>query len=113
MKSLALFYVLGIFVVGNNAAPYVHHEPERTTVVYPDDHQQTTDDEGEGPGPQIRKLNGEGMENLIHDLFNFVEILLDPQSYTNQHEVRNLYESHWDGVDFLSKKMLTQLKVLK
>ena len=79
MKSLAIFYVLGFFVLVINAAPYVHHEP---------DHQQTTSNETpESEGPQMRKLNGEGMDNLIHDLFNFMDILMDPQSYTNQHEV--------------------------
>ena len=76
MKSLLLFYTLGIFLIENNAAPYVLHEQERSTTVDPD----------LSGGPQMRKMD-EGLGNLIHDLFNFVDILMDPQSYTNQHEV--------------------------
>ena len=76
MKSLLLFYTLGIFLIENNAAPYVHDEQERSTTVDPD----------LSGGPQMRKMD-EGLGNLIHDLFNFVDILMDPQSYTNQHEV--------------------------
>ena len=87
MKSLAIFYVLGFFVLVINAAPYVHHEPERTSFVYPDHQQTTLNETTENEGPQMRKLNGEGVENLIYDLFNFMDILMDPQSYTNQHEV--------------------------
>ena len=89
MKSLSLFYAtLGILVLGSNAAPYVDHlvDPDPTT--HAENRPEMTEN---GPemtesGPEIRELQG----NLIHDLFNFMDILMDPQSYTNHHEVRFL-----------------------
>ena len=78
MKTLVLFYAVGIFVLGTNAAPYVLYEQEGTTVAYPD-HQTNETQSG---GPQMRKLNGQS----FLDLLDFMDILMDPQSYTN-HEV--------------------------
>ena len=74
--SLVLFYALGIFVFGTNAAPYILYEG--TTVAYPD-HQTNETQSG---GPQMRKLKGQS----FLDLLDFMDILMDPQSYTN-HEV--------------------------
>ena len=75
MKSMVLFYAaLGILVLGSNAAPHVDHQ------VDPDPTTQTE------IGPEMRELRAD----LIHDLFNFVDTLMDPQSYTNHHEVRFL-----------------------
>ena len=82
MKSLSLFYAtLGILVLGSNAAPYVDHLVDP----YPTTHAEIRPEMTES-GPEIRQLQG----NLIHDLFNFMDILMDPQSYTNHHEVRFL-----------------------
>ena len=80
MKSLSLFYAtLGILVLGSNA--YVDHlvDPDPTT------HAEIRPEMTEN-GPEISKLQAD----LIHDLFNFLDILMDPQSYTNHHEVRFL-----------------------
>ena len=81
MRSMALFYAaLGILVFGSHAAPYVDHQ---------DNLDPTTQTE---TGPEMKELR----PDFIHDLFNFMDILLDPfllspQSYTTPHyEVRTL-----------------------
>eukprot|EP00093_Oithona_nana_P000827 00827.XXX_243_1022_1 [CDS] Oithona nana genome sequencing. len=74
MKSAALFCAaIWIIVLGSNAAPYVHHHQDN-----PDPTTQTE------TGPQMREMNS--LLSLFNDLFNFMDILMDPQSYTNHHE---------------------------
>ena len=79
---MALFYAaLGMLVLGSNAAPDVDHlvNPDPTT------HAENGPEMTEN-GPEISKLQAD----LIQDLFNFIDILMDIQSYTNHHEVRFL-----------------------
>ena len=81
MKSAALFCAaIWIIVLGSNAAPYVHHHQDN-----PDPTTQTE------TGPQMREMNS--LLSLFNDLFNFMDILMDPQSYTNHHEVQTLIKN--------------------
>ena len=75
MQLLALFCIL----VVAHGAPYVHHEEVSTVNPDPTENTET--------GPQMRKMNGETNSNLFRDLFSFMDVLMDPQSYMNPSEV--------------------------
>ena len=75
MQLLALFCILAVA----HGAPYVHHEEASTVNPDPTENTET--------GPQMRKMNGETNSNLFRDLFSFMDVLMDPQSYTNPSEV--------------------------
>ena len=81
MKSMVLFYAaLGILVLGSHTAPYVDVDHQ----VNPDPTTQTEN----GPEMMELRVDLEIGADLIHALFNFMDILMDPRSYTNHYEVR-------------------------
>ena len=81
MKSMVLFYAaLGILVLGSHTAPYVDVDHQ----VNPDPTTQTEN----GPEMMELRVDLEIGADLIHALLNFMDILMDPRSYTNHHEVR-------------------------
>ena len=76
MKLSVLFHTLSIVVLGTKAAPF---QMDRTT------NQPDTTTNIPEIGPQTSRIDVE-MDNVILEFSNFLDLIMDPENYTNQPE---------------------------
>ena len=74
MKLSVLFHTLSLVVLGTKAAP---HQMDRTT------NQPDTTTNIPEIGPQTSRIDV-GTDNVILEFSNFLDLIMDPENYTNQ-----------------------------